>query len=359
MAISLIRILALALAVMALSKPAVEPAATASVFGGATLLHAHNCYPEDGRWADRIDRALGTGLARVAIEQDVAWVPAANGRPGRSVVSHDTELSGAEPALEQHFFARVRPLMERALAENRRERWPLIVLHLDFKSNQPEHHRAVWDLLARHRSWLTTAERVSDPSKVMPLQAGPLLVLTENGPGQEAAFAERVLIGDRLLLFGTTPSPALPGAEDRAARARMAVEASPAALIPWPATNYRRWTNFAWNVVERGGQQSAGEWTPADAARLGGLVRRAHEQGLWIRFYTLNGHAAAAGRGWSAGYNFGAAAAVRERWRAAIKAGVDFVATDQYEEFARMLPAQASAADALRNRHPPLVFSAP
>lgn len=338
MAISLIRILAFALAVMALSKAAVEPAAAGSVFGTTTLLHAHNCYPEDGRWFDRIDRALGTGLARVAIEQDVAWVPPADGRPGRSVVSHDTELSGAEPALEEHFFARIRPLMERALAEDRRASWPLIVLHLDFKSNEPEHHQAVWDLLSRHRAWLTTAGRVSDPSRVMPFQTGPLLVLTENGPGQEEAFSGRVLIGDRLLLFGTTPNPALPRSEDPAERARIAVSASPAALIPWPATNYRRWTNFAWNVVEGGGQHSAGAWTAADADRLGRLVRRAHEQGLWIRFYTLNGHNAGAGRGWSAGYNFGTAAAVRDRWRAAIAAGVDFVATDQYEDFARMLP---------------------
>ncbi|MGE3492358.1 MAG: hypothetical protein AB7N29_20310, partial [Vicinamibacterales bacterium] len=297
MAISLIRILAFALAVMALSKAKVEPAATGTVFGTGTLLHAHNCYPEDGRWLDRIDRALGTGLARVAIEQDVAWVPPADGRPGRSVVSHDTGLSGTEPALEQHFFARIRPLMERALAENRRERWPLLVLHLDFKSNEPEHHQAVWDLLARHRSWLTTAERVSDTSRVMPFQAGPLLVLTENGPGQEAAFSERVLIGDRLLLFGTTPSPVLPPSEDPAERARLAVSAPVAALIPWPATNYRRWTNFAWNVVERGGPNRAGDWTPNDASRLRAIVDRAHAQGLWVRFYTLNGHPDADRRG--------------------------------------------------------------
>jgi len=52
---------------------------------------------------------------------------------------------------------------------------------------------------------------------------------------------------------------------------------------------------------------------------------------LAIRFYTLNGHAPAAGLGWSAGYNFGSLDAVRARWRAAIDAGVDLLATDQYE----------------------------
>ena len=35
-------------------------------------------------------------------------------------------------------------------------------------------------------------------------------------------------------------------------------------------------------------------------------------------------------------YNFGSLEAVRHRWRAAIAAGVDFVATDQYEEFAKI-----------------------
>jgi hypothetical protein len=55
---------------------------------------------------------------------------------------------------------------------------------------------------------------------------------------------------------------------------------------------------------------------------------------LWIRFYTLNGHDAAGSQGWHAGYNFGSLAAAQVRWRAARDAGVDFIATDQYEAFA-------------------------
>jgi hypothetical protein len=53
-----------------------------------------------------------------------------------------------------------------------------------------------------------------------------------------------------------------------------------------------------------------------------------------MRFYTLNGHAPDAGQGWSASYNFGSHAAARTRWRAAVDTGVDFIATDQYEDFA-------------------------
>lgn len=338
MSIWVIRILAMGLAVAALANARTEQAKPPSLLGSTSLLHAHNCYPDEGRGLDRIDRALATGLPRVAIEQDLAWAPPAGGRPGSSVVSHDTDLSGAEPSLEQHFFERVRPLMERALSENRRHQWPLLILHLDFKSNEPAHHQAVWDLLVRHRSWLTTAERVADPARVMPFETGPVLVLTENGDGQEAAFSDRVRVGDRLLIFGTTPSPDLPRSEDPGVRAQIAATASPADLIAWPATNYRRWANFSWNVVERGGQARAGEWSADEASRLGAIVQQAHAQGLWIRFYTLNGHDAAADRGWTASYNFGSPAAVQARWQAAINAGVDLVATDQYEDFARMLP---------------------
>ena len=67
-------------------------------------------------------------------------------------------------------------------------------------------------------------------------------------------------------------------------------------------------------------------------------MTRAHDAGLWIRFYTLNGHSPEHGKhmGYTPSYNFGSLEAVRHRWRAAIAAGVDFVATDQYEEFAKI-----------------------
>ena len=95
------------------------------------VLDAHNCYPYEGRWADRIERALKTGFP-VGIEQDLAWyVDPATGK-GRVVVSHEAETKGFEPLLRDYFFERVRPIVEKALAENDRGRWPLIVLHFDF-----------------------------------------------------------------------------------------------------------------------------------------------------------------------------------------------------------------------------------
>ena len=40
--------------------------------GTRVLLDAHNAYPEDGRFADRVDRALSTGVP-LAIEQELVW----------------------------------------------------------------------------------------------------------------------------------------------------------------------------------------------------------------------------------------------------------------------------------------------
>lgn len=304
--------------------------------GARVWLHAHNCYPEKGRWGDRLERAFAAGAAHLAIEQDIAWFVDAQGH-GRSVVSHDTMLTGDEPTLEAHFFDRVRPVIERALAENRRETWPVLILHLDFKSHEPAHHQAIWTLLGRYESWLTTAERPARDTEVTPFIPGPLLVLTEAGQGQADAFHARVPVGGRLRLFGTVPPVAFPDASSAAERAAAAFAATPEVLIPTGATAYQRWVNFPWAVVELGGQAKAGAWTLDDDLRLRAIVQHAHDMGLWTRFYTLNGHPPGQGLGWTESYNFGSLEAVMPRWHAAIAAGVELIATDQYEELARVL----------------------
>lgn len=294
------------------------------LLGGRPLEHAHNTYPEDGQWQDRLDRALAVQQRPLVIEQDVAL---AAGRT--SVVSHDDELSGSQPSLEDHFFKRVRPIVEKALAGDRGQ-WPVLVLHLDFKTNEREHHRAVWDLLVKYQSWLTTASATGAGT----LRPGPMVVLTENGANQERDFSDWAAAHGSYLLFGSIPPPSLPPSDDPAQRARNLRAADPTVLIPTTATAYRRWVNLAWGAVEEGGASKAGEWTRDDEQRLKAIVDRAHAQGLLIRFYTLNGHTASAGRGWSASYNFGSLEAVAERWHAAIAAGVDLIATDQYGEVA-------------------------
>ena len=81
-----------------------------------------------------------------------------------------------------------------------------------------------------------------------------------------------------------------------------------------------------------------------DEQRLTAAVQAAHAAGLWIRYYTLDGYDPAdTSSGWGASYNFGSLDAAAMRWRAAIQAGVDFVAVNQYEAFVRELRRPASA----------------
>jgi hypothetical protein len=307
--------------------------------GQRVLLDAHNAYPDGDRFADRIDRALATGLP-IAIEQDLVWFHDPQAGRARSIVSHGEPFTGREPSLDEYVFARIKPLVERALAEGRHDAWPLIVLNLDLKTNEPEHHRALWDTLGRYESWLTTAPRQADPTRVMPLDVRPVLVLTGNPDAQQKSFHDDVPIGSRLRLFGALRADLEPlVGRGREALDRL-VDVAPRLAIPTPATNYRRWTNHSWALVERGGQAAAAAWTPDDARRLEALVARAHQLGLWIRFYTLNGHPAAEGTetmGWNADYNFGSLGAARERWVATVAARVDFIATDQYEELSVVL----------------------
>ncbi|MBV8816919.1 MAG: hypothetical protein JO022_01110 [Acidobacteriaceae bacterium] len=307
------------------------------------MLDAHNCYPYKGQYADRIVRALSTGFP-VAIEQDLAL-----SATGRVVVSHTTKVTGDEPALEQHFFERVRPIIEKALRENDRSRWPLIVLHFDFKSNDIPLIEAVWAVLGKHLNWITTAEKTSDPHRLSPFDPKPLLVLTEDNDNQEEVFFTRVPVGARLRVFGSAHTAPNPG-RTTAEKNHFLATTPAAELLTQKPTNYRRWWNNSWFPVEEAGQPNAGPWTEQSEQRLRALVDHAHHMGYWIRFYTLDGFARADDQGWGGAYNFGPKAAVEARWRAAINAGVDLIATDQYEALRAFLnvPQPAPLRPAIR-----------
>ena len=223
--------------------------------------------------------------------------------------------------MEHYFFEKVRPIVEKALREGNHGDWPLITLNLDFKDNKAEHLAAVLGLLRKYGAWLTTAVKTAYPTVVGPLDVRPILVLTGEADEQQAVFYDQVKTGDRVLLFGAIHS------EDKDS------VAAPELIDSEKATNYRRWWNNPWNVVEAGGQPHAGEWTPQKMARLQALVRHAHANGLWIRFYTLDGASEQelSCNGWFHDYNFGSLDVAKVRWRAAIDAGVDYLASDQYE----------------------------
>lgn len=299
------------------------------------VLDAHNCYPYEGQYADRIERALKTGFP-VAIEQDIAWgVDRKTGR-GRAVVAHSARTTGGEPTLRDHFFERVRPILEKALAENDRARWPLIVLHFDFKSLDPKWLRSVWDLLGEYQSWIATAPQTADPHELAPLDPKPLLVLTEDADAQEQVFFHDIPAGARLRVFGSAHTADI-RAKSEQQRIHLAATIPPERLLSERPTNYRRWWNNSWFEVEEGGQNKAGAWTPAAGERLRTLVNHAHQLGYWIRFYTLDGFTPEENRGWDNSYNFGSHQAVAARWQAALDAGVNLIATDQYEELGEFM----------------------
>jgi hypothetical protein len=161
-------------------------------------------------------------------------------------------------------------------------------------------------------------------------------VVTEDSDRQEREFYGNVNVGAKLRVFGSAHTIGLQG-KSREERIRLAATASPEKMLPAPATNYRRWWNNSWFEVEQGGQQQAADWTPQEEQRLRELVDRAHQLGYWIRFYTLDGFAPDEDQGWDQGYNFGSRDAVLARWKAAISAGVDLIATDQYEDLAALM----------------------
>ncbi len=315
------RVLYLALlACSAFTVAAQTKSGNPSMPGSRTVMDAHNCYPYYEWWYDRIDRALFAGTP-LAIEQDLYWYTDSKTGKSWSIVAHGVPISGNEPTMEHYFFDRVRPVVERALKEGNHRDWPLITLNLDFKTEEPEHLQAVWALLTKYQDWLSTAPRASDQSTVLPLNVRPILVLTGDSDAQQRVFFDDVPVGEQLLVFGAVHT----NTKD--------AMASPEILEPAPATDYRRWWNNPWSVVEVGGQQHAGDWTLADDERLSRLVQHAHSHGLWIRFYTLDGatNKEESCNGWFRSYNFGSLTASRVRWGAAQKAGVDYIASDQYE----------------------------
>src|SRR5918994_1614638 len=109
---------------LAIAAAAAAQTPTGYAPGRRVLLDAHNAYPYQGRWNDRIDRALSAGTP-LAIEQDLIWRTTTNVNAGHSIVSHGEPFTGDEPTLRD-FFERLRPIVADALTAESRERWPLI-----------------------------------------------------------------------------------------------------------------------------------------------------------------------------------------------------------------------------------------
>ena len=159
------------------------------------------------------------------------------------------------------------------------------------------------------------------PGTLAPMEVGPMLVLTGQADAQEVSFHDAVPVGDRLRLFGAVhDAPRAPGAaDDETPSADAGHELPPLVESSLESGRARR--------PARGGRLDLGR-----PARLHGCCRggaRGRPVGPFLHLEWRRGQRGAE-QGWSPGYNFGSIDAAESRWRAAIDAGVDFIATDQY-----------------------------
>src|ERR1700733_13957876 len=163
--------------------------------------------------------------------------------PAKAVLSspiHPTPTS-QEPTLKNYFFKQVTPVMKKAIAEDERSHWPLIVLHFDFKDNQTASLRVVWRVLGEHEGWLSTAVKTRDPGTLSPIDREPMLVVTEEVDEQQKVFYDAVPVGARPRLFGsahTHPTPKNIKNMTKEQLMHWAVDASPEERLNEEPTNY-------------------------------------------------------------------------------------------------------------------------
>src|SRR5215475_4134042 len=305
--------------------------------GSRIQVLSHNAFPDHGKYGDRLDRTLASGLP-VAVEQDLAWVD------GKSLLIHGPKAVGQDdPTLESYFIPKVKPIMEKALKEGNEGNWPLITLYLDIKNDPQEHLAAINKLLDKYDAWLTKAVKTADISKQSALELKPMMIILEDKQGdiKQKFFYDDLPVGSKFRVFGSAEKfdenpQKLPRERKEEAVAMMATR-DPEQLLTKHADNYRRWVGVNWAFIEKGGQTKAGAWTKESEAKMKKFVDYGHRLGYFVSFYCLNGYTAPEDRGWDAGYNFGSKEKVTPRWQAVARAHPDFIATDQVEDVAKII----------------------
>ncbi len=307
--------------------------------GQRSVLSAHNCYPYHGMWSERIGNAISTGYP-ISIEQDLCWVEDECGE-WRSLVAQNGPFDGDEPSLDEHFFERVRVDVEASIEQAKanpevRSDWPMVVLDLDFKNSAKEHIEFVYALLSRYSHWLTSVPKNTDIQVGEPLRVAPIMVLVGGIQVFQDVFYNDIEVGDPVIAFGRARTEGIDTAEmSDKERQVFQTQVPVEELLKQPANNFHRWWNNSWHMIEAGGPTRANSWDSKEQARLVELVNHAHSLGYFIRFYTINGHSDidSVTGGYSNGYNTGSLTNAQVRWNAQINAGVDFIASDQYQLF--------------------------
>jgi hypothetical protein len=300
--------------------------------GARTLVLAHNAYPDEGKYGDRLDRAIAAGVPFV-VEEDLVWVD------GRSLLIHNPKLASADsPTLESYFFPKVAPVVEKAMKDGNKGNWPLITLYLDIKNDPVEHLEAISKVLDKHDAWFTKAVKTADISKQSPLELKPMMIILEDKENdiKQEFFYDRVPVGGKIRAFGSPTkfddNPAKLPKTAKAERFANMLKVSPEQLVTKRADNYHRWFGTDWGFIELCGPAHGKDWNAASEARLRKFIDHGHSLGYLVSMYAVNGFTSEQNQGWTDEFNFGSLEAAQTRWNAAIKAHADFIATDQYED---------------------------
>lgn len=302
--------------------------------GARTVVMAHNAYPDHGKYADRLDRAIASGVP-FFIEEDLAWMD------GKSYLVHGAKnASPGDPTLETYFFPKIKPIMEQALRDGNKGNWPLITLYLDIKNDPPEHLQYINQLLDQYGAWLTTATKTSDLATQSRLKLGPMMVLVEDKQNdiKQKFFYDDLPVNGNIRVFGSYTKPVEnPAHLPKLDFINSLVSVPMTEITTQKADNYHRWWGVDWAYVEKGGEEHHGDWGHTQVDRLNAIVQYGHRLGYLMSFYCLDGFAPAENRGWEDEYNFGSTSEVMLRWKAAIAAHADIISTDQYEDLAKII----------------------
>ena len=264
----------------------------------ALPISAHNCY--SGASDSRLKEALALGIDNIEI--DLGWDEAGK----RLIVGHDAvpQPGSTYPTFESY----IQPLLD---LKARSDGAPHL-LTIDWKTSRPEAVAQFKSFLEAHPNLFSTAPK----SPVSSLTTRRLTVCFTGSDQAKDLYDALIPQGGTYRGFRDT----VHGAGD--------YRDDPVDYSKERATAYRRFLTFHWGVIEKGGPPRSGTWTPEEAARLAKLVESAHRNGYRIRFYCLN----VGGSLLTLPYRFPDANSARIRWRAAAKAGVDWVASDNYAE---------------------------
>jgi hypothetical protein len=308
-------------------KPTVAP-------GARTVLLAHNAYPDHGKYEDRLDRAIASGVPFV-VEEDLAWVN------GHSLVVHGAKnASPNDPTLETYFFPKIKPVMEQALRDGNKGNWPLVTLYLDIKNDPPEHLQYINQLLDQYQAWLTTAPKTDSLAKQSRLKLGPMMILVEDKQNdiKQKFFYDDLPAKGSIRVFGSYTKPIEnPTHLPKMDFINSLVSVPMTQVTTQKADNYHRWWGVDWAYVEKGGEEHHGNWGKEQQDRLKAIVQYGHRLGYLMGFYCLDGFTPAENQGWEDEYNFGSSADVMPRWKAAVAAHADMVSSDQYEDLAKTI----------------------